>query len=168
MKGSQNRKAAEPNIVYNNMSASTSISKPSAGAERFKADKRQFAGLMFGLAICVAFQPLAGIVSAIGPNGTTVSSGLPLAGLISGLILVVVGSLGMYTAYMAIVQDYGNKNLTGALLIAIQLTWLPFLVDLTAVGRITASGEGFIPPIYNPTEADVKFVGSMGLLGILT
>lgn len=148
--------------------SSASATKPSAGSERFKADKRQFAGLMFALAICITFQPLAGIVSAIGPNGTTASSGLPLAGLISGLILVVAGTLGMYTGYMGAVQDYGSKYLTGALLVLIQLTWMPFLTDLTNVGRITASGEGFIPPIYNPTESDVKFVGSMGIIGILT
>lgn len=108
--------------------------KHSAGSERVKADKRQFAGLMFALAICVTFQPLAGIMSAIGPDSTTASSGLPLVGLISGLILVVTGSLGMYTGYIGVVHDYGNKYLMGALLVLIQFTWLPFLTDLTSIG----------------------------------
>lgn len=62
----------------------------SAGEERFRADKRQFAGLLFALAICVTFQPLANVSTAIGPNGTTASSGLPLAGLISGIVRILV------------------------------------------------------------------------------
>jgi len=140
----------------------------SAGEERFKSDKRQFAGLMFALAICVTYFPLANIATAIGPDGTTPSSGLPLAGLISGCILVFVGSTGMLTGYLGMVHDYSNKYLTGALLGIIQLTWMPFLTDLADVGQTTASGEGFIPPEYNPTERDVKFVGSMGMIGILT
>lgn len=170
--GSQNCKRSQSNRFETKRKQtnimSTSVSKSSAGSERFKADKRQFAGLMFALAICVTFQPLAGIVSAIGPDGTTASSGLPLAGLISGLILVVTGSLGTYAGYLTLVHDYGNKILTGVLLVLIQFTWLPFLTDLTSVGRITASGEGFIPPEYTPTQSDVKFVGSMGMIGILT
>ena len=140
----------------------------SAGEERFKSDKRQFAGLLFALAICVTFQPLANVSSAIGPDGTTASSGLPLAGLISGCIVIFVGTVSMLTGYLALVHDYGDKYLTGFVLGAIQLTWMPFLTDLTSVGMTAASGQGFIPGIYNPTEGDVKFVGAMGMLGILT
>lgn len=67
-----------------------SILARSAGEERFRSDKRQFAGLLFALAICVTFQPLAGVVTAIGPNGTTANSGLPLAGLIAGTVSIVL------------------------------------------------------------------------------
>jgi hypothetical protein len=140
----------------------------SAGEERFKADKRQFAGLLFALAICVTFQPLANVSSAIGPNGTTASSGLPLAGLISGCIVIFVGTISMITGYLAAVHDYGNMYLTGFILGAIQLTWMPFLTDLSSVGITASSGQGFIPEIYVPTEGDVKFVGAMGIIGILT
>jgi len=140
----------------------------SAGEERFKADKRQFAGLMFALSICVTYFPLANIATAIGPDGTTPTSGLPLAGLISGCILTFVGSAGMFTGYLGIVHDYSNKYLTAILLVIIQLTWMPFLTDLINVGQMTASRDGFIPTEYNATETDEIFVGSMGILGIVT
>ena len=140
----------------------------SAGEERFNSDKRQFAGLLLALAICVTFQPLANVSSAIGPDGTTPNSGLPLAGLISGVIVIFVGTISMLTGYLGTVHDFGNKYLTGFVLVTIQLTWMPFLTDLTNVGKITVSGEGFIPPIYNPSESDVKFIGAMGMIGILT
>lgn len=116
----------------------------------------------------MTFQPLANVSAAIGPDGTTPSSGLPLAGLISGVIVIFVGTVSMVTGYLGAIHDYGNKYLTGAILVIIQLTWLPFLTDLTNVGRITASGQGFIPGIYGPSETDVKFVGAMGMIGILT
>lgn len=74
----------------------------------------------------------------------------------------------MLCGYLAAVHDYGNKFLTGFVLVAIQLTWLPFITDLTSVGMTASSGSGFIPPIYNPSEGDVKFVGAMGMIGILT
>lgn len=86
-------------------------------------DKRQFNGLMFALSICVTYFRLAAIAIAIGPDGTTASSGLPLAGLIAGLTLVFVGSCGMLLGYLGLVHDYENKNYTAALLVIIQLTW---------------------------------------------
>lgn len=74
----------------------------------------------------------------------------------------------MLCGYLGAVHDWGNKNFTGAVLVIIQLTWMPFLTDLTNVGMTASSGSGFIPEIYNATEGDVKFVGAMGMIGILT
>lgn len=150
------------------MSSSKEILSRTAGEERFKSDKQQFAGLLFGLAICVTFQPLANVSAAIGPDGTTPSEGLPLAGLISGVIVIFVGTVSMLCGYLGAVHDYGNTYFTRFVLVVIQLTWMPFIVDLTSVGRATASGQGFIPPIYNPSESNVKFVGSMGIIGVVT
>ena len=139
----------------------------SVGNERFKSDKRQFGGLLLALGIAVTFQPLANIAAAIGPAGTTVSSGLPLAGLISGIILVFVGTVGMLIGYLSLVHDYGNKYLTGFLISIVQFTFIPFFTDLISVGRGARSGEAFIPMAYDPSEGDVKFVGAMGILGVL-
>jgi hypothetical protein len=38
---------------------------------------------------------------------------------------------------------------------------------LTNVGKTARSGVGFIPAAYDPSEGDVRFVGAMGMLGIL-
>jgi hypothetical protein len=43
----------------------------------------------------------------------------------------------------------------------------PFLTNLTAVGQGARSGAAFIPAEYNPSAADVKFVGAMGMMGVL-
>ena len=34
------------------------------------------------------------------------------------------------------------------------------------VGKLTRTGAAFIPPAYNPTESDVRFVGACGILAI--
>jgi hypothetical protein len=44
---------------------------------------------------------------------------------------------------------------------------MPFITDLTDVGKAARSGAAFIPPVYDPSEGDVKFVGAMGMMGIL-
>lgn len=144
------------------------IQDRSAGEERLKCEKRQFSGLMFALSICVTYFPLANLTTSIGPNDTTPSSGLPLAGLIAACILVFVGSSGMMVGYLGIVHDYSNKFLTGILLVIIQLTWMPFVTDLYTVGSTATSGVGFVPEKYEPTQTDVKFIGAMGVVGIFS
>lgn len=42
-----------------------------------------------------------------------------------------------------------------------------FITNLTAVGRGARSGAAFIPAEYDPSAANVKFVGAMGMMGIL-
>jgi hypothetical protein len=108
---------------------------------------------------------LAGIATAIGPEGTTASAGLPLAGLISGCILVFIGSVGMFTGFLGLVLDQYYKNLTLFLIVIIQLAWMPFMTDLTAVGKNAKAGTGFVE---GGTKKDNRFVGAMGMIGILT
>jgi hypothetical protein len=43
----------------------------------------------------------------------------------------------------------------------------PFITNLTAVGRGARSGAAFIPAEYEPSAAEVKFVGAMGMMGVL-
>ncbi len=141
------------------------------GLERFKADKRQIGGLLLLTAIVATVQPLASIASLIGPDGTTASEGIPASSLAAGIFQVFMGTVGVFVGYMSLVHDQGNKYLTGFLILITQLAFVPFLTDLTAVGRGARSDpldNGFIPLEYNPTKTDVRFVGAMGMLGILT
>jgi hypothetical protein len=117
--------------------------------------------------ICAIIQPLANIASLIGPNGTSASSGIPLSALFGGLCLVSIGITSVFTGYNQIVHDWGNKHLTGALVILTQTAFITYITDMVDVGKSARTGQAFIPPEYNPTESDVKFVGAMGILGIV-
>lgn len=151
--------------INNNYDAHTS----SVGAERFKKDVRAFAGLLLLLGAAATFNPLANIAAGITP-GSLPTEGVPLWGLIAGIVQTIIGTFAMLVGYLALVHDYGNRILTGSLIAVTQLAWIPFLVDLSAIGMGTVSDPSvnpFIPQIYNPSSDGVKFVGSMGLLAVM-
>lgn len=139
-----------------------------SGNEIFMADKRQFAGLLFGLSICATFFPMANLAGLIGPDGTTASEGIPLASLIAGLCVVTIGLTGMTTGYLALIHDYGHKLLTGWALIIVQTAWIPYITDMTNVGQIAATGVGFIPAVYGPSVSNVHAAGAFGIMGIFS
>ena len=141
----------------------------SIGEERFKADVRTFGGLLLLLGACATFNPLANVAAGITP-GMLPTGGIPLWGLIAGIVLTIFGTVAMLVGYLALVHDYGHRALTGGLIAITQLAWIPFIVDLTATGMGAQSdptGNPFIPAAYNPTSADVKFVGAMGIMAIM-
>lgn len=97
------------------------------------------------MSICATFFPLAGTSGLIGPDGTTQTSGIPFSSLIAGLCVIVIGLTGMLTAYLSLIHGYSHKYLTGFLLIWVQTAWIPYITDMTNVGKIAATGKGFIP-----------------------
>lgn len=111
--------------------------------------------------------PMAKLATLVGPNGTTASEGIPLSGLIASVFVIFMGLTSIPTGYLQCVHDWGHKHLTGFLILFTQLAWMPFITDLTDVGKAARSGAAFIPPAYDPSEGDVKFVGAMGMMGIL-
>jgi hypothetical protein len=158
----------KPGTKLNEMSKSIeSSSAASLGKERFKSDKRQLGGMLMLLGTTALVFPLANIASRVGPDGTTVSEGIPLSSLVASVFVVNMGIVSMVLGYLSLVHDYGNKYLTGSLIAFTQLAWMPFITDLTDVGRTARSGVGFIPEDYDPSEGDVRFVGAMGMMGIL-
>jgi hypothetical protein len=145
----------------------TPSNKATIGNMRFLSDMRQIGALLMVTGICAIIQPLANIASLIGPDGTSASSGIPLAALFGGFCLVSIGITSVFTGYNQIVHDWGNKHLTGALIILTQTAFIPYITDMVDVGKSARTGQAFIPPEYNPTESEVKFVGAMGILGII-
>lgn len=137
------------------------------GQERFKSDKRQLGALLMLIGTSALVFPLANLSGKIGPDGTTASEGIPLSSLVASVFTINMGIVSMVLGYLTVVHDYGNKYLTGALIAFTQLAWMPFITDLTDVGRTARSGKGFIPDAYDPSEGDVRFVGAMGMMGIL-
>jgi hypothetical protein len=83
------------------------------GGQRFLADKRQFGGLLFGLGIASMFQPLANVAAAIGPDGTTMTTGIAFSALFAGVSVIFLGLVATVVGYLQLVHDWGNKYLTG-------------------------------------------------------
>ncbi|CAB9506973.1 expressed unknown protein [Seminavis robusta] len=140
---------------------------------RLQSDRRQFGGLMMILGFCAIIQPLGGIVSSFGPDGalTTDPSEIPFWGMIAAFCLFTNGVVAVIIGYMSTVHDWSHRYLTAFSVLIIQTAFIPYITDMTAVGKgATASLEEqqFIPSDYEPTETDVKFVGAMGILGIAT
>ena len=71
----------------------------------------------------------------------------------------------MFTGFLGLVLDQYYKSLTVFLIAIIQLAWVAFLTDLTSVGKNAKAGTGFV---VGGTETDNRFVGAMGMIGILT
>lgn len=133
-----------------------------------QGDMRQFAGVLFGLSICATFFPLANVSKLIGPDDTTADRGIEFASLFGGLCVIVTGLTGMLVGYACLVHDYGNLQLTKFLLVIVQTAYIPYITDIWSVGRTADSGVGFIDEIYNPTVPQVRFVGALGIFGILS
>jgi hypothetical protein len=134
---------------------------------RYQSDMRQIGALLMVTGVLAIVQPLASIASLIGPDGTSASSGIPLSALFAGVCVVSIGFTSVFTGYNQIVHDWGNKHLTGALMILTQTAFIPYFTGMVGVGRAARTGQAFIPADYNPTESQVHFVGAMGILGIM-
>lgn len=160
------------------------------GQERLRSDRRQLGGMLLALGICITFQPLAGMESFIGHNfelgGTRFST---IWVLCAGIVQIVFGTLAMVVGYLALVHDYGDRRLTGVLIAATLLAWIPFLTGIIQVGVAASgpyvaetkmSGPGgaafleeyvvnpFVPEDYLPNKTDILFLGCMGILGLIT
>ncbi|CAB9496059.1 expressed unknown protein [Seminavis robusta] len=117
--------------------------------------------------------PAANIVSGFGPDGanTTDPGEIPFWGLVGGLCLFINGNLAVLVGYLVTVHDWDHRYLTQFLMVTIQTAWIPYITDMTSVGkasRLPAEENVFIPFEYEPSDADVQFVGAIGIVAILT
>ena len=171
------------------MYAMTMTKPPTVATERFQSERRQIGGLMLLLGTCAAFQPLSNMASLI--NADTARSHIEQASLAGGFFQVAFGGMAMMVGYSSLVHCYGNSNLSAALILLTQTAWIPYITDMVAiskdafgdlptdfVARIVGPDDTnillveyvvnpFIPSLYVPNERDVRFVGAMGLLGIM-
>jgi len=160
------------------------------GQERLRSDRRQLGGMLLAMGVCVTFQPLLGMESLIGFTSDMGGEAFNRRWLIScGILQIIFGILAMVVGYLAVVHDYGNRRLTGTLILLTQLSWIPFATGIVQIGatisppyitdtRTSWSDElvfleeyvvnPFIPEDYLPNKNDVIFLGSMGLLGLIT
>jgi hypothetical protein len=135
------------------------------GAMRMKADMRQMGGLLLLFSFAVTIFPQANIATMVGPDGTTPNSGMPLSAFIGGVFVLAMGYLGLVVGWWLTVFDGGHKYLTMLLALTIQLSFVPWVTDLVAIGRGIKSGEAFIPAYLEPTPEDVLYTGIMAYFG---
>ncbi|KAL3925861.1 MAG: hypothetical protein SGILL_000110 [Bacillariaceae sp.] len=137
------------------------------GLERFISDSRQLGSLMMVFGMCVLVYPQVRTARLAEPELSSDSNGhLDLAVFVGGIIQVVIGIFALIVGFLTTVQDFGSLFLTKALLVVVQLAWMPFLTELANNYNETKE-NGFIPSLYNPTDQDVRFLGTMGFVGIL-
>lgn len=142
--------------------------KETVGSVRMQSDMRQIGALMMLTGACALFQPLVGVASTIGPDGSTPTEGIPFSNLMGGLCLITIGILAIAAGYMQTVHNFGHKWFTGFLILFTQTAFIPYVTGITNVSKISKSGVGFIPEAYSPSSTEVRFVGAMGILGIFS
>jgi len=148
------------------------IANSNGTAYRFQSDARQIGGLLMLMSFCCLIMPLTNISSAFGPDGaaTRDPSTIMFWQIVGGLFVFIFGVTGVLTGYMAAVHDHSHKFLNIFLMVIIQSAWIGYITDMVAVSKAAGadpSVNGFIPIAYNPTNFDVRFVGAMGVIGIL-
>ena len=133
----------------------------------FESKLRQLSGLLLIAGFCAIIFPLNGVISSIGPNGTTVSSGIPLSGFIAGLCTIKIGILAVFIGYNVTIHSWTSKVLVAYAIVWAQTAFIAYLTDMTAIGR-GARNAMLVPAAYSPTQTDHNVVGAMGILGVLT
>jgi len=139
---------------------------------RFRSDIRHIGGMLMLVSFCCLVMPLASISASFGPDGaaTRDPSTIMFWQIVAGIFVFIFGVTGVLTGYMAAVHDYSHRYLNMFLMFIIQTAWIGYVTDMVAVSRaagLAASDNVFIPVAYNPRDADVRFVGAMGVIGIM-
>jgi len=92
---------------------------------------------------------------------------LRLKSFIGGMCLITIGILSVATGYSQAIHDVGHKYLTVAVVIFTQTAFIPYLTDMTSIGRAARSAM-LIPLEFDPSQTDNNFVGACcGILGVI-
>uniref|UniRef100_A0A7S4AXC9 Uncharacterized protein n=1 Tax=Pseudo-nitzschia australis TaxID=44445 RepID=A0A7S4AXC9_9STRA len=139
---------------------------------RFQSDARQFGGLLMLLSFAALINSMSGIISAYGPNGAVVTDAKepPFWILFSYFCQFIWATVGAFTGYMACVHDYSSKWINVFLMVAIQTIWIGYITMMVMAGqgaREDVFTNPFVPPVYNPKPADIRFIGAMGIFGVI-
>lgn len=98
----------------------------------------------------------------------TVKSGIELSALFGNLIALTMGLLGISVSWAELVHDTFHPQVTFGVMIFEIAAFIPYITDIVMIGKMANTGAAFIPPVYNPSESQVWFVGAMGMLGAAT
>lgn len=174
-------------MTTESLDSRTILNVQTVGSARLISDRRQLAGILLLLGVCATVEPLVDISVFVGRDEFKDGTPIRIASIGSALIQVTFGCLAIAVGFLHLVQDYGNATLSGALIVAVQGAWFPFVTRLYTLIRQTSrtyevktfsslSGIGetveeeyvsnaFIPDEYLATIRDVRIVGSLGTVG---
>ncbi|CAB9502546.1 expressed unknown protein [Seminavis robusta] len=138
---------------------------------RFHADRRQLGGMLMVTGFCAVIHPIANIVNAFNADGAlnTDPSTIPFWGMVGAFSLFLNGVASVIVGFAACTMDSSHIIVTTVLTAINQLCWIPYITDMTNVGKMASSDpakQGLVPAGHNPTETDVKFVASIGVIAI--
>lgn len=88
---------------------STTENTDTLGSMRQTSDMRQIAALMLVTGVCAIFFTVVVMVTLIGPDGSTPSSGVQFAALFGAVCEFAVGVLSLFVGYHQLVHDKGHK-----------------------------------------------------------
>ena len=137
------------------------------GNLQYESKLRQLSGLLLIAGFCAVIFPLNGVISAIGPNGTTVDTGIPLSGFVAGLCTIKIGMFAIFIAYNITIHSWTSQWLVAYAIVWAQTAFIAYVTDMTAIGRGAKNGM-LVPAAYSPTQTDHNVVGAMGILAVLT
>jgi hypothetical protein len=147
---------------------STAPKSTTVASLRYQSDIRQAAGLLLATGIFAIVLPLTDVASLIDGSGNTPTTGIPFSLLFGGFCVIATGLGSVFVGYNQLVNDWGNKNITRALLIFLQTGYTLYITIMVDIAKKARTGAAFIPAEYEPSTSDVKFVGAMGILSVLS
>mmetsp|Transcript_19495 Transcript_19495/g.28675 ORF Transcript_19495/g.28675 Transcript_19495/m.28675 type:complete len:636 (-) Transcript_19495:99-2006(-) len=168
----QSERAEKEKLRSRSVSQKSAIEKredavPTVGSERFKADMRQYGGLLLMFSAMVLVVSLTSIVDASKLVSKSSQWALDVFDLISAVCLCMLGIGGVLVGYLALVADSGNSELTGTTIVLTQFGWLPLIgrvIQIFLDMSSDPSNNKFIDKSYNPDTLDVMFFGWVGII----
>jgi hypothetical protein len=96
---------------------------PENGNYRYKAERRQYGGLLMVTGFCAIIQPLAGIASAVGPDGPVAADASEVAfwGFVGACCLFSIGVSSMIVGFIEFIMDNGEITQSTLLIILTQV-----------------------------------------------
>lgn len=104
-------------------SAPLTNNRPELGNMRYKAERRQFAGLLMLTGFCAVIQPLANIASGVGTSGPLVTDAgeVKFWQFVGACCLFAIGVSSVLVGYMEFIHDWGEISHSGMLIVLTQV-----------------------------------------------
>jgi hypothetical protein len=155
----------------------------SRGNLLFKAERRQYAGLLIITGFCALIQPLANIASGVGADGPIVTdaSQVEFWQFVGSCCLFALGVSSMLVGYVEFIHDWGELTPLTLLIILTQSAFIPYVSDMVAVGKAAVKDPPQFFVVFDNgndpagrrnaaalDQDEVNMIGAVGVLGIFS
>lgn len=99
------------------------MAPPERGNMRFRAERRQYGGLLMLTGFCAVIRPLANIATLVGIDGPIVTdaSKVALWEFVGSCCLFAIGSSSVLVGYLEFIHDWGEISHSTLLIVATQV-----------------------------------------------